>query len=1597
MAQNAFPVDRYIRLETVASRTISENAGPGSFFLSFLWDDFREPRRFEDKEFYNFKVRREQTLNSWIKSKFLDSLESSESPISIAHEDRDFLRFYVRSEPVQHGTRLFELLEPDTDVLFLAVRLEKPESSQIDMEELMDASLSPTRTEPDESTYPDTDNHSDAQADSQDSYHTSFQDAQPRDTSAYFGDVEFGSKGTSQPSQPPESSPPRNSRTRHLLSPQVLLTPPKHKHRRPPVSPSPLAVQVPESANRPMVKPKPPPLDYNSIPPSKLFNETKAKSFTGCSDRPGSLPARPSTWQPRRPIMGASFDSSTTRTTRASSSWSASTRPTGISKSVMSSKRRLRAESTQQGANSGRVFGTLAEEALRGVNESHKTQHHATPFPKKVPAPRLSRSMEYPPKEVPMSSDEVPSPPPEPSKRHAVVESRKSKPVTTPEAAKVRLPTPDLVEKFQHGLEEAIRVTEKKEALQQQLLTEQEMIRQKEEELERIRLEELNDDATETELDEPMEDSQFPEVEPLPEHDETIEESQFPDNSNTQYDFSQIDLTQRSSLQQAISTASIDQISNLRTFASHRIRKLLRTLEQNRRIASTKAEVDKFIKEGQRLLQNPRSAKVVIGVVGDSGHGKSSMINALLEEDQIVTTSGMYACTAAVTEIRYNPKTKEEPQPYRAEIEFIGFDDWVWELKVLYSAVQDQIAEMIRTKKKTISEQHLGAEEKVAFEKMKAVYPAKIKCLEDVTRYTYEELCEDQSVSTFFSARPTIRANTAKQFTSEIAQYVSSGGAVKDEPQTWPLLRAVHLFVRIPLLACGAVIVDLPGSHDSNEARNIVADRFWNECTHFLVAAECKRAASNGPAFEKLRRITRAQMWKKVAFVCTISDVAEHDADDIKILGLEDAMSAMAVRVKSKTDERDNLAGSIRKLKKDQKADRKLRAALRKRRDDWQVVENRVKNGDCVFPVSLGQKNKRKRNSGCHSPSKRQRRDMSSEISDCQHETQSSDNESTRADSEVEIDSPLTVENKLRLTQVLRDLEKKIKNLEQTEDKIDNAIERHERRRSVLKREIAALQDAKDLTFIRARNEFSTEEVKRNFVNIVREFYNESFYDADGSTQSAFSRKEPPDYDRLYSDFPVFCTSAFAYLRLLGRRVGDRKHRYPFTDKEDTGIPAVRQHIVSISEKPVRNAALDFVIRLEKYLNSLEIWRTSEEGRVGEGSIDEKETASIAVHNSLETMHEELRKLTLGLDTAMKDVLEEQIFRHFPLGIHGAIKKSRTIMEDLWYSGPRQTGGLKWNSFRLICGRFGVQPEQKNSQTKRKLSRAKLDDEGRKGPIDMNEDLVRPITKLIALGWENAFNHDIPALIDSYLDNLVATVAKHCQRIQEDVRAFGLNQSQQALFRKKIGFVNGRFGTVANDRREDVRDRQKQLNRKFAVLVREVMTPAYTQAATEPHAPNMFVRMRGYISARIDEKREEMFVDCTNGVKKEMERLVDEVVAKFEEVVREGYDTLLQDLTTYKVLPVGNAGRVTRARGKGKKVQSNNTAKDRAGEVVEEFVEQMRRVVEGGDDTLAEVMNGDEADDADERMSGYVEEMEEADDASSEMSDLTEYDGSFDD
>ncbi|KAI7529759.1 hypothetical protein KC331_g15043, partial [Hortaea werneckii] len=242
--------------------------------------------------------------------------------------------------------------------------------------------------------------------------------------------------------------------------------------------------------------------------------------------------------------------------------------------------------------------------------------------------------------------------------------------------------------------------------------------------------------------------------------------------------------------------------------------------------------------------------QTVVGVVGNTGAGKSSVINAILDEERLVPTNCMRACTAVVTELSYNHSNSEASR-YRAEIQFIEPEEWRKELKILFDEVFDENGTITRE----IS--NPDSQAGIAYAKIRAVYHRHTK--EMLANSTIDSLMRAKSVTDVLGTTRRINEKEPHDFYRRLQNYVDSkekgtekldknGNKItnpKREFEFWPLIKVVKIYTKADALSTGAVIVDLPGVHDSNAARAAVAENYMKQCTGLWILAPINRAVDD--------------------------------------------------------------------------------------------------------------------------------------------------------------------------------------------------------------------------------------------------------------------------------------------------------------------------------------------------------------------------------------------------------------------------------------------------------------------------------------------------------------------------------------------------------------------------------------------------------------------------------------------------------------------------------------------------------------------------------------------------------------------------------
>ncbi|KAL8314854.1 hypothetical protein RB593_008447 [Gaeumannomyces tritici] len=283
-----------------------------------------------------------------------------------------------------------------------------------------------------------------------------------------------------------------------------------------------------------------------------------------------------------------------------------------------------------------------------------------------------------------------------------------------------------------------------------------------------------------------------------------------------------------------------------------------------------------YLNSVDKLSQSVKKTRFVVGVVGNTGAGKSSVINAILDEERLLPTNCLRACTASPTEISYN-HSEDPTERYRAEVEFISADSWIKELEILYGDMLDGGGNITNT---------LDNEAKVALEKLRAVYPGKSRA--DLAECQPKDLAWDHS--------------------------------------------AVRIFTKASALETGTVLVDLPGVQDSNAARAAVAERYMKECSALFILAPITRAVDDKTARKLLGKAFCRQLkfdgaYSAITFVCSkTDDISVSEA--VESLQLREEVAELSNRrdeievelratndtVGIKTRDRDDISGKLDEL-----------------------------------------------------------------------------------------------------------------------------------------------------------------------------------------------------------------------------------------------------------------------------------------------------------------------------------------------------------------------------------------------------------------------------------------------------------------------------------------------------------------------------------------------------------------------------------------------------------------------------------------------------------------------------------------------------------
>jgi ribosome biogenesis GTPase A len=650
----------------------------------------------------------------------------------------------------------------------------------------------------------------------------------------------------------------------------------------------------------------------------------------------------------------------------------------------------------------------------------------------------------------------------------------------------------------------------------------------------------------------------------------------------------------------------------------HGVHLLERLKEPLRRVVPD-LDAAEWLKSIENLQNQAKQPKTIVGVVGNTGAGKSSVINAMLDEERLVPTNCMRACTAVVTEISYN----HEEIPYRAEIEFITEKDWEKELQVLFSDLLDSNGNVSR------EASNQDSEAGVAYAKIKAVYPKYTH--EMLQKTTAEKLLKHPAVQKVLGGKKDIADSNPTVFYKHLQSYVDSKEkttGVENKPakpsmemEYWPLIKVVRIYVKAAALSTGAVIVDLPGVHDSNAARARVAEGYMKQCTGLWIVAPITRAVDDKAAKSLLGETFKRQLkmdggFDSVTFICS-------KTDDISILeaqeslGLEQEMGGLWAKSDEYNSEKRKHKKQLDELKETKEEYTAVVDEIDEQIETWEALKDDIDDGKTVFvPRDKPSSNKRKRGSNSNAsgaPRKRQR----SSNSDLDSNYASSD-DADESDSEDESEpqgEPLTLEA----------IEEKLSELKTTKKEGRRHRQEIEAEMKVVRKQITELneEDAKvqaemSHIAISGRNEYSRGAIQQDFASGIRELDHELAEETDASNFNP--DVDVRDYDKIAQSLPVFCVSSRAYQKLSGRF--QKEATVPgFQTVEETEVPQLQAHCKKLTEASREANSRRFLNTLDQLLNSLRLVTSSDGLQV----TDKQKAARAAI---VESAYNQLDKVS---------------------------------------------------------------------------------------------------------------------------------------------------------------------------------------------------------------------------------------------------------------------------------------------------------------------------------------------------------------------------------
>ncbi|KAJ4391639.1 hypothetical protein N0V93_005258 [Gnomoniopsis smithogilvyi] len=851
-----------------------------------------------------------------------------------------------------------------------------------------------------------------------------------------------------------------------------------------------------------------------------------------------------------------------------------------------------------------------------------------------------------------------------------------------------------------------------------------------------------------------------------------------------------------------------------------------------------------------------KAGRTVIAVAGGTGAGKSSLINAVLDEDKLLPTNGMRACTAVITEVSWN-EVDDPQQAYRAEIEFVSPEEWDSELKLMYSELLDDNGHL------NPSWRDKTTEAGIAYDKVEALYPRLTQ--ETIMKSNPRDLVEDEAVAGFLGTKKKFSYSSAHALHSNLSQIIDSkekvGSKQKKVMALWPVIRVVKIFVRANALSTGVVLVDLPGTADSNAARSAVANKYMAECTSVWVVARITRAVDDKEAKNLLGRSSRIQMkldgaYSHLTFVATQTDGIDIQ-ETIDSVDGDGQIQATYAREQQLTTMIEDLKHRSRRLDKEADDLNEECDVLDSVLKLWLILQKKQKKGLQVYAPPAPSQRPRQ--------TKRRRKARQQVLDD----NSGSDNESDKA--------PLTQE----------EISAKIKELQTSFDakgieceSIEKQVEAAQSDLQSLEQQKADIAGERVSLCVKKRNNYCRDAIRQDFAAGIREIDEEDDAADEENYDPSVQRR---DYDEVARSLNVFCISSKAYQQLRKTNPSGKADADGFMNLEDTEIPRLQQHAVMSARAGQIRSNKVYLNQFSQVINSLVVWTASnglslqlgQGGDIGPMSDETKGYEMKFLEIQLEILKKESADLIFQTKTELQAIVREAFGNHSSMATKHAAKQLVQIVSQWGLSEKAGGHGLAFSTYRGICKRGGEKTPSKKAR-------------------NFNEDVLGPFLQKIATAWEQAFTRSIPAALDKLLATFVAKLRAFHTLISSRPEMKKSKVHTMRILENQIANHEAAMKDTIDNAKAQIQEEQRLASRIFIPEIKSEMQKVYNLCAAEKGA-GCFQRMKDRMMDYIKKNKTQIFKKACRKVNKSLENMFQSIADSLFEDCEHIRGTLTSD------------------------------------------------------------------------------------------------------